>query len=97
MDRAQPPPHLLHLEVGGTKDGQGAGDHDEPYRFGRRPSAVAPWPFSERQYARLLVLRGRTLDRDFAEDQGNEHPIAFLPDGIWVAGPGDMLSDRRAA
>jgi hypothetical protein len=32
---------------------------DEPYRFGRRPSSRAPFPFTERQYMRLLVLRGR--------------------------------------
>jgi hypothetical protein len=46
----------------GSKDGSGAGDHDQPYIFGRRPRAEAPWPFTERQYARLLVFRGRTLE-----------------------------------
>jgi hypothetical protein len=40
-------------------DGSGAGDHDLPYRFGGRPRASAPHPFSTRQYARLLVLRSR--------------------------------------
>jgi hypothetical protein len=43
----------------GTKDGTGAGDHDLPYRFGCRPRVGATFPFSERQYARLLILRGR--------------------------------------
>ena len=43
----------------GTKDGSGAGDHDQPYVFGRRPRAVAPWPFTERQYVRLLLMRSR--------------------------------------
>jgi hypothetical protein len=43
-------------------DGTGAGDHDEPYRFGRRPTARAPFPFTERQFARLLILRGRLRD-----------------------------------
>jgi hypothetical protein len=38
-------------------DGPGAGDHDEPYRFGRRPRASAPFPFTERQYVRLLIFR----------------------------------------
>ncbi len=33
--------------------------HDEPYRFGRRPTTRAPFPFTERQFMRLLVLRGR--------------------------------------
>ena len=37
----------------GSKDGSGAGDNDQPYTFGRRPRAIAPWPFTERQYARL--------------------------------------------
>ena len=43
----------------GTKDGTSAADHDAPYAFGRRPSARAPYPFNERQYARLLILRSR--------------------------------------
>jgi hypothetical protein len=46
----------------GPFDGQGAADHDEPYRFGRRPNARAPYPFTERQFARLLILRGRVRD-----------------------------------
>ena len=47
----------------GSQDGQGAGDHDQPYRFGWRPRASVPYPFNTRQYARLLVLRGRVQDR----------------------------------
>jgi hypothetical protein len=43
-------------------DGDGAGDHDEPFRFGRRPNVRWPYPFTERQYARLLILRGRVRD-----------------------------------
>lgn len=43
----------------GTKDGHGAADRDELYAFGRRPSASAPYPFNERQFARLLILRSR--------------------------------------
>lgn len=45
--------------ITGSHDGSGAGDHDVPYIFGRRPRAVAPFPFSTRQYARLLLLRSR--------------------------------------
>ena len=45
--------------VPGSRDGSDAGDHDVPYTFGRRPTAAAPFPFSTRQYARLLVLRSR--------------------------------------
>jgi hypothetical protein len=52
----------------GTLDGTGAGDHDQPYQFGRRPRSSAPFPFSERQYARLLVLRGRVAERHQRED-----------------------------
>ena len=40
----------------GSLDGHGAGDHDPPYRFGRQPRAIATYPFSTRQFARLLVL-----------------------------------------
>ena len=43
----------------GSLDGRGAGDHDLPYHFGRQPRAVATYPFSTRQFARLLVLRGK--------------------------------------
>ena len=46
----------------GSLDGNGAGDHDQPYRFGCRPRATATYPFNTRQYARLLVLRGRVQD-----------------------------------
>jgi hypothetical protein len=44
-------------------DGPGAGDYDEPYRFGRRPRANAPFRFTERQHARLLVFRSRVVER----------------------------------
>ena len=43
----------------GSKDGDTAADNDQPYRFGRRPNARAPWPFTERQFARLLIARGK--------------------------------------
>jgi hypothetical protein len=43
----------------GTFDGEGAADHDLPYRFGRTPRSSATFPFSTRQYLHLLVLRSR--------------------------------------
>ena len=53
----------------GALDGDGLGDHDQPYRFGFRPRAGAPYPprpaqrgFNTRQFARLLVLRSRVRD-----------------------------------
>jgi hypothetical protein len=49
--------------LGGTQDGAGAGDHDTPYTFGRRPRGSVPFPFSTRQYVHLLVLRSR-IDAD---------------------------------
>ena len=52
-----------------SRDGLGAGDHDQPYRFGWKPRASVPYPlvprqsgFNTRQYGRLLVLRGRVQD-----------------------------------
>ena len=54
----------------GTRDGLGASDHDQPYHFGSRPRATAPYPFSMRQYARLLVLRGRVRDAQSKRDGG---------------------------
>jgi hypothetical protein len=43
-------------------------DYDEPYTFGRTPRASAPYPFSTRQFARLLVLRSRVQAGQFAAD-----------------------------
>jgi hypothetical protein len=58
--------HVSSTETGvasaGTKDGLTAADNDQPYRFGLRPTATAPFPFTERQFARLLILRGRVQD-----------------------------------
>jgi hypothetical protein len=45
----------------------GAADHDQPYRY-RAPTADRPLPFGYREYARLLVLRGRAQDGAFADD-----------------------------
>ena len=55
--------------VSGTRDGIGAGDHDQPFRFGLRPSSASTHPFTPLQYTRLLVLRGMVLDGDFADDR----------------------------
>jgi len=52
----------------GSRDGDGAADHDQPFRFGCRPRADVPYPFSTRQYVRLLVLRGRIQDGLFGSD-----------------------------
>ena len=58
-------PQQLHPE---SLDGTGAGDHDQPYRFGLRPRSSATYPFSTRQYARLLVLRSRVQAGQFGAD-----------------------------
>jgi hypothetical protein len=55
--------------ITGSKDGHSAADHDEPYRFGRRPNARAMYPFTERQYARLLILRSRLQAGDDQADR----------------------------
>src|SRR5947209_148971 len=93
MDRTQPP-----APADGSKDGDGAGDHDQPYQFGRRPRAVAPWPFTERQFAHLLLLRGRVQDAvlaaDAVADQEDAHPFALLEDGVWVASSADLFTRR---
>ena len=54
---SQPP--RLDCVASESLDGCGAADHDQPYRFGRRPRSSATYPFSTRQFARLLVLRSR--------------------------------------
>ena len=50
----------------GTRDGVGAADNDHPYVFGRRPSSAVPFPFSTRQYVRLLLMRSRLADQSLA-------------------------------
>lgn len=44
---------------GGSKDGDGCGDHDVPFTFGRRLNSKTHEArgFSERQYARLLIFK----------------------------------------
>lgn len=60
----------------GSRDGDGAGDHDEPYRFGWRPRASVPYPFNTRQYARLLILRGRLKERAERGELATRAPAA---------------------
>jgi hypothetical protein len=54
------------VNVRAIKDAPG---HDEPYRFGRRPTVRAPFPFTERQFARLLIVRGRLHDLSSEADR----------------------------
>ena len=51
-----PSPSAHRLE---SLDGNGCGDHDTPYTFGHLPSVAAPFPFSIRQFARLLILKSK--------------------------------------
>ena len=53
----------------GSRDGVGAGDHDQPYCFGHRPTSACTYPFRPSQFARLLVLRGRVRDGEFDDDR----------------------------
>jgi hypothetical protein len=62
----------------GSKDGRGCADHDRPYTFGRRPRAVAPFPFTPRQFGRLLALRGRIHDGIAATDDIDAQGAAVL-------------------
>jgi hypothetical protein len=52
----------------GSLDAETAGDHDQPYVFGRRPRSNATGPFTTRQYLHLLVLRSRVEAGLFAAD-----------------------------
>jgi hypothetical protein len=68
MDATNPAQPIGFTHGIATKDGSGPADHDVAYRFGRRPNARAPFPFNERQYARLLILRGKVQDGPSFED-----------------------------
>ena len=50
----------METETIGSKDGAGASDNDEPYKFGVYTRyATIRTRFSERQTARLMVLRSK--------------------------------------
>ncbi|HEY7063343.1 MAG TPA: hypothetical protein VII06_17830 [Chloroflexota bacterium] len=55
----------------GSLDGLGAADHDVPFEFGCRPSSRWTYPFTARQYCRLLMLRGRLQDGAYADDRAS--------------------------
>jgi hypothetical protein len=79
----------------GTRDGSDAADHDVPYKFGRRPTAAVPYPFSTRQYIRLLILRSRMhADGLASEDCDNAHPLLFLNNEVWLGSESDLLTAR---
>jgi hypothetical protein len=52
-----------------SMDPRRPGDHDMPYRFGLRPTVRAPFPFQDRQFGRLLILRGRVQDAAATDDR----------------------------
>lgn len=51
-----------------TSATNGTGDDDQPYRFGRRPTVRSPFPFTEREFARLLIARSRVQAAPSADD-----------------------------
>jgi hypothetical protein len=51
---------------------RGGGDHDQPYSY-LAPSAGWTFPFSTREYARLLILRARLFEQR-AEPRGPAAP-----------------------
>ncbi|MGI9145952.1 MAG: hypothetical protein ACR2IK_05305 [Chloroflexota bacterium] len=42
-----------------SRDGTGAGDHDQSYQFGHKATTASPHPFTHGEFARLLIVRGR--------------------------------------
>jgi len=46
-----------------------ATSYDESYQFGRRPTVKAPFPFTDRQFARLLIARSRVQATSSTDDQ----------------------------
>lgn len=53
----------------GSRDGQTAADHDEPYLWGHRATTDDFWPFTEMSFARLLVMRSKV--REGLKHQGD--------------------------
>jgi hypothetical protein len=70
MNDSQSPTTTVPTQAGGSRDGNGAGDHDEPFGGWRS------YHFSTAQMLHLLLLRGEILDGRlgagrFAEDLVN--------------------------
>jgi hypothetical protein len=63
----------------GPLNSPGGGHHDLPYRFGRRPSIAALYPFSIRQYARLLVLCSQVQSGLVGADDLGAESLAHQP------------------
>ena len=78
--------------LSGSLDGTGAGDHDPAYTFGRRPCLEAPFPFSTREYARLLVRRSKLEAVGQAADD-LPTPLAG-PDPVQIAGARAVTADE---
>jgi hypothetical protein len=66
----------------GSPDGDGAGDHDQPYRFAWWPRANVSYPVNSRQYARLLVFRCRLQDRMAREVEAGGTPRSAALHGV---------------
>ncbi len=43
----------------GTKDGTTAADNDKQFDWGQQPTTAWPRPFTQGEFARLLIMRGR--------------------------------------
>jgi hypothetical protein len=69
-------PSQVEHAIAGSRDGSGAGDHDQAFVFGRLPRALAPLPFSIRQLGRLMVLRSRLQAGLFAGGDDDVVPAA---------------------
>ena len=79
----------------GSKDGSGSADNDQPYQFGRRPRSIAPWPFTERQYALLLMMRGRVSDAPHPSDESAPARLAIVDDSTPRTAADELLKKPR--
>ena len=79
----------------GSKDGSGSADNDQPYQFGRRPRSIAPWPFTERQYAMLLMMRGRVSDAPHPSDENAPVQRTTVDESTLRAAADDLLKNPR--
>jgi hypothetical protein len=56
-----------------------------------RPTLARPWPFTLRQYARLLLLRGRLLDQGDPSRREGRYLFSVHRDTVWIEREGDLL------
>lgn len=87
MDRRREPPRRQRLADSDA-------GYDAPFAFGVPPSADRPHPFRLWEFAQLLLLRGRFIDGDFADDRTGRYLFSQHHGTVYIEREGDTYFRR---